>query len=221
MRSIRRCASLAGILVLGALLASGARAQAQTDPLPSWNDGPAKQAILSFVKETTDQASPRFVPPAERIATFDQDGTQCTRCGLKKTITELDVGQVLLLLKSLQPFPTETVVEECQTMMTSGTPIVGPTDQVIAFVKRCLVHNATQRSRSIKDIEISTCGGRVRGIFIDVSLSDARKSTQAVCHALLYKTSEREIAFGTRSPLNEFLPPGELPAGLRFFSRAR
>jgi phosphoglycolate phosphatase-like HAD superfamily hydrolase len=50
-------------------------AQAQTDPLPSWNDGPAKQAIVNFVRTTTDQASPQFVPPAERIATFDQDGT--------------------------------------------------------------------------------------------------------------------------------------------------
>jgi phosphoglycolate phosphatase-like HAD superfamily hydrolase len=50
-------------------------AQAQTDPLASWNDGAAKQAIVSFVKDTTDTASPRFVPPAERIATFDQDGT--------------------------------------------------------------------------------------------------------------------------------------------------
>ena len=48
---------------------------AQTDPLPSWNDGPAKQAIVEFVKATTTQASPKFVPPAERIATFDQDGT--------------------------------------------------------------------------------------------------------------------------------------------------
>ena len=47
----------------------------QTDPLPSWNDGPAKQAIIQFVQETTDQASPNFVPPEERIATFDQDGT--------------------------------------------------------------------------------------------------------------------------------------------------
>ena len=49
-----------------------ARAQ---DPLPSWNDGPARQAIVSFVRATTDPASPQFVPPAERIATFDQDGT--------------------------------------------------------------------------------------------------------------------------------------------------
>src|SRR5437764_13242414 len=44
------------------------------DPLPSWNDGPAKQAIVEFVKTTT-QGSPQFVPPEERIATFDQDGT--------------------------------------------------------------------------------------------------------------------------------------------------
>jgi phosphoglycolate phosphatase-like HAD superfamily hydrolase len=63
------------ILTLVALLAIGAQALAQTDPLPSWNDGPAKQAILDFVRATTDQASPTFVPPGARIATFDQDGT--------------------------------------------------------------------------------------------------------------------------------------------------
>jgi hypothetical protein len=45
------------------------------DPLSSWNDGPAKQAILEFVKATTTQGSPQFVPPEARIATFDQDGT--------------------------------------------------------------------------------------------------------------------------------------------------
>jgi phosphoglycolate phosphatase-like HAD superfamily hydrolase len=45
------------------------------DPLLSWNDGPAKQAILEFVKATTTQGSPQFVPPEARIATFDQDGT--------------------------------------------------------------------------------------------------------------------------------------------------
>jgi phosphoserine phosphatase len=45
------------------------------DPLSSWNDGSAKQAILEFVKTTTTQGGPQFVPPEERIATFDQDGT--------------------------------------------------------------------------------------------------------------------------------------------------
>jgi phosphoglycolate phosphatase-like HAD superfamily hydrolase len=56
-------------------LSALAQAPSVTDPLPSWNDGPAKQAIVDFVKATTDSASPKFVPPEERIATFDQDGT--------------------------------------------------------------------------------------------------------------------------------------------------
>ena len=48
---------------------------AQSDPLPSWNDGAAKKAIIDFVKATTDPGSPKFVPNEERIAAFDQDGT--------------------------------------------------------------------------------------------------------------------------------------------------
>ena len=52
-----------------------ATAQAPPGLLPSWNDGPAKQAILDFVRATTDSGSPSFVPPEDRIATFDQDGT--------------------------------------------------------------------------------------------------------------------------------------------------
>ena len=60
---------------LAALLVLGAHAQAQTDPLPSWNDSAAKSAIVEFVQATTTQGSPKFVPQAERIATFDQDGT--------------------------------------------------------------------------------------------------------------------------------------------------
>ena len=43
--------------------------------LSSWNDTAAKQAIVEFVDAVTDQNSPNYVPPAERIATFDNDGT--------------------------------------------------------------------------------------------------------------------------------------------------
>jgi phosphoglycolate phosphatase-like HAD superfamily hydrolase len=53
---------------------TSARAQS-ADPLPSWNEGTAKQAIITLVQATTDASSPKFVPPEERIATFDQDGT--------------------------------------------------------------------------------------------------------------------------------------------------
>jgi hypothetical protein len=56
---------------LCAVLLAGVSASAQTDPLPSWNDGPAKQAIVAFVQATTDQASPTFVLPEARVATFD------------------------------------------------------------------------------------------------------------------------------------------------------
>jgi phosphoglycolate phosphatase-like HAD superfamily hydrolase len=45
------------------------------DPLPSWNDGPSKQSIVRFVEQVTAKGSASFVPPAERVATFDNDGT--------------------------------------------------------------------------------------------------------------------------------------------------
>ncbi len=63
------------VLAVWTCLIVSTQALAQTDPLPSWNEGPAKQAIVKFVEDTTTQGSPKFVPPAERIATFDQDGT--------------------------------------------------------------------------------------------------------------------------------------------------
>jgi hypothetical protein len=45
------------------------------DPLPSWNDGKAKQSIIDFVAKVTTSGSADFVPVAERVATFDNDGT--------------------------------------------------------------------------------------------------------------------------------------------------
>jgi hypothetical protein len=48
---------------------------AQGDPLPSWNDGPARQALVGFVERVSKPGGPDFVPPAERIAVFDNDGT--------------------------------------------------------------------------------------------------------------------------------------------------
>ena len=45
------------------------------DPLPSWNDGPTKSAIIQFVQSVTEKGSKDYVPPEDRIATFDNDGT--------------------------------------------------------------------------------------------------------------------------------------------------
>jgi hypothetical protein len=54
---------------------AAAQTSAAGNPLPSWNDTESKKAILSFVDRVTKQGSPDFVPEAERIATFDNDGT--------------------------------------------------------------------------------------------------------------------------------------------------
>jgi phosphoglycolate phosphatase-like HAD superfamily hydrolase len=49
--------------------------KASDDPLPSWNNGPVKRAVIDFVARVTTEGGPDFVPPAERIAVFDNDGT--------------------------------------------------------------------------------------------------------------------------------------------------
>ena len=67
-------AVLAVLLVSFALAFSGMATAKDADPLPSWNDGKAKQSIIDFVGRVTTSGSPGFVPPAERIATFDNDG---------------------------------------------------------------------------------------------------------------------------------------------------
>jgi hypothetical protein len=66
---------LGALAALPALLDTTVAKAQSGQPLASWNDGPAKQAILDFVRVTTDPSSKDFVLPQERIAEFDQDGT--------------------------------------------------------------------------------------------------------------------------------------------------
>src|SRR6184192_3608376 len=61
--------------VLLAIVIAGLTTAYAQDPLPSWNDGPAKKSITEFVAKVTKEGSSDFVPPEERIATFDNDGT--------------------------------------------------------------------------------------------------------------------------------------------------
>ncbi len=72
--NINRSQSLVTLaFVIGfAVATSSARA---AGPLPSWNEGDAKQGLIAFVEKVTRSGSPDFVPPAERIAVFDNDGT--------------------------------------------------------------------------------------------------------------------------------------------------
>jgi hypothetical protein len=70
---LKRTVNLAWVVLLGvSLFTNEARAG---DPLPSWNDGTAKTAIVDFVAMVTDAGGPDFVPPEERVAVFDNDGT--------------------------------------------------------------------------------------------------------------------------------------------------
>jgi phosphoglycolate phosphatase-like HAD superfamily hydrolase len=73
--ALSRRTVLAGLAALPAASAALGPAAAQAGLLPSWNDGAAKQAIFDFVRATIDRTSPNYVPPEDRIAVFDQDGT--------------------------------------------------------------------------------------------------------------------------------------------------
>jgi haloacid dehalogenase-like hydrolase len=77
MRSTRRTFISSVLTALLTLFvgSSAGPARAQSNPLPSWNDGASKKAIVTFVTRVTKAGSPDFVPPSERIATFDNDGT--------------------------------------------------------------------------------------------------------------------------------------------------
>src|SRR5262249_14907269 len=75
-KCITRCLATAIVCLVFVILAyQSVVAQPPADPLPSWNDGAAKKAIVDFVARVTKDGGSDFVPPAERIATFDNDGT--------------------------------------------------------------------------------------------------------------------------------------------------
>jgi phosphoglycolate phosphatase-like HAD superfamily hydrolase len=101
--------------ILGATTAE-AQTVKSTTALASWNDGPAKQAILEFVRATTDRASPSFVSPEARIATFDQDGTLWVEHPMySQVIYCLDRVAVLVKAK-----PELANVEPFKTVMTGN-----------------------------------------------------------------------------------------------------
>ena len=75
---MRRRAVVTGLAAAAIVLATGMPSFGQADPLPSWNEGPVKKAILEFVARTTTAGGRDFVPIPERIAAFDNDGTLWT-----------------------------------------------------------------------------------------------------------------------------------------------
>jgi len=116
----------------GAELAFPPEAQALGDPLPSWNDGPAKQAILNFIHLTTDRSSPRFVPPEERIATFDQDGTLWVEHPMYSQVVHC-FARVPAVVKAK---PELADVEPFWTVLTGDREAIGklPTDELMKIL---------------------------------------------------------------------------------------
>lgn len=114
---------LSALSVLPALQRAAAQTQA-ADPLPSWNDGRAKQSILDFVAAVTREGSIDFVHPSERVATFDNDGTLWAEQPMYTQLA-FALGRVVALApghpewKVKQPFKA-VLQRDMKTLMESG-----------------------------------------------------------------------------------------------------
>jgi phosphoglycolate phosphatase-like HAD superfamily hydrolase len=114
----------AAILLLAAFHAQFAAAQ--QDPLPSWNDGSAKKAIVDFVAQVTTEGGPNFVPISERIATFDNDGTLWVEMPMyTQFVFAIDRVRALASKhpewKTEQPFAA-AISGDAKTLTASGEP---------------------------------------------------------------------------------------------------
>src|SRR5262245_42784597 len=118
----RRCVCVIIALVF---LFPACKAFAQAaDPLPSWNEGCAKQSIIEFVATVTRDGSPGYVPPSDRIATFDNDGTLwCEQPMYVQLAFALDRAKVLAPMhpewKDKQPFKA-AIEGDMQALAAAG-----------------------------------------------------------------------------------------------------
>jgi phosphoglycolate phosphatase-like HAD superfamily hydrolase len=105
------------------LLLAGVVARA-ADPLPAWNEGPSKDAVVQFVTKVTTQDAPEFIPQSERIAVFDNDGTLWSEQPLYSQLAfALDRVKALAPKhpewKSRQPFKA-ALEDDLKTLAASG-----------------------------------------------------------------------------------------------------
>ena len=100
--------------------------------VPSWNEGPAKKAILDFIHVTTDKSSSKYVPPKQRIATFDQDGTLWVEHPLYSQVVYC-FDRVPAVVKAK---PELANVEPFKTVLTGDREAIAklPTDQLMKIL---------------------------------------------------------------------------------------
>lgn len=95
---------------------------AKRDPLPSWNDGTTKHAIVEFVRAVTTEGGPDYVPPSERIAVFDNDGTLWTEVPTVQMTFVVDRVKALVAdhpeWRTTQPF--QAVLEDDQKALVAA-----------------------------------------------------------------------------------------------------
>jgi phosphoglycolate phosphatase-like HAD superfamily hydrolase len=120
MKALLSLPLFARFVALAMICVLAPAARAQTDPLPSWNDGAAKNAIVDFVQATTTPGSPQFVPPAERIAAFDQDGTLWVEKPIYSQVVYC-LDRVPAVVKAK---PELTNVEPFKTVMSGNREVI-------------------------------------------------------------------------------------------------
>ena len=147
--------TLITLFLLGLVLGFGSLATAQTiDSLPSWNDGKAKRSIIEFVETVTEKESPDFVPPAERIAVFDNDGTLWSEQPM--------YFQVLFALdrvKALAPQHPEWADQEPFASLLKGDvkgALAGGEHAILEIVMATHAGNTTEEFEKIVEDWIST-----------------------------------------------------------------
>src|SRR4051812_34567189 len=129
------------------LATSAVAAVAADDPLPSWNDGPVRQAILTFVAGVTNEGGPRHVPTAERIAVFDNDGTLWC---------EQPVVQLVFAIDRLKQ-----VIE--------ARPELRDKPSVVAALKGDLAYFEREGEHALAEVIVLTHAGMTQGEFHEVA----------------------------------------------------
>ena len=142
------------VVVASVIECAQAQAQTSTDPLASWNEGPAKQAILDFVRDTVDPSSRNFVAPQERVVTFDQDGTLWVEQPLYTQLVYC-LERVPALAKEK---PALAIVEPFKTVLTGNLEAIS--------------------KLSLHDFEV-IAGATLSGMSVDAFAVEAKKWNEA------------------------------------------